>query len=92
MIFRNKKFQVLLFSEAVSLIGDRILAVALVILVYDITGSAATVSILMMLKAIPSLFLGSIAGAMVDRLNRKWVMVFSNLAQGALVLIIPFTN
>ncbi len=92
MIFKNTKFQVLLFSEMVSLIGDRILAVALVILVYDITGSAATVSILMMLKAIPSLFLGSVAGAMVDRLNRKWVMVFSNLTQGALVLIIPFTN
>ncbi len=92
MIFRNRKFQVLLISEAISLIGDRILAVALVILVYDITGSAATVSVLMMLKAIPSLFLGSVAGAMVDRLNRKWVMVTSNLAQGALVLTIPFTD
>ncbi|HHG89147.1 MAG TPA: MFS transporter [Devosia sp.] len=92
MVLGNKNFQVLLFSEAISLIGDRILAVALVILVYDITGSAATVSILMMLKAIPSLFLGSIAGALVDRLNLKWVMVFSNLAQGLLVLMIPFTS
>ena len=91
-MFKNKAFPVLLASEALSLIGDRILAVALIILVYDLTGSAVTVSILMMLKAIPSLLLGSVAGTLVDRLNRKWVMVFSNLAQGALVLMIPFTD
>lgn len=91
-MFKNKAFPVLLASETLSLIGDRILAVALIILVYDLTESTLTVSILMMLKAVPSLFLGVVAGTMVDRMNRKWVMVFSNLAQGALVLMIPFTE
>ena len=91
-MFKDKAFPVLLASEALSLIGDRILAVALIVLVYDLTASAVTVSILMMLKAIPSLFLGSVAGTLVDRMNRKWVMVFSNLAQGVLVLMIPFTD
>ena len=91
-MFQDRKFPVLLASEALSLIGDRILAVALVVLVYDLTGSAATVSILMMLKAVPALFLGTVAGALVDRMNRKYVMVAANLAQGTLVLMIPFTD
>ncbi len=91
-MFQDRKFPVLLASEALSLIGDRILSVALVVLVYDLTGSAATVSILMMLKAVPALFLGSVAGTLVDRMNRKYVMVAANLAQGLLVLMIPFTD
>ncbi len=91
-VLRQPKFNVLLGSEAVSLIGDRLVAVALIMLVYESTSSASSVSTLMMLKALPALILGSAAGAMVDRLNRKWVMVASNLVQGSLILLIPFTN
>ncbi len=91
-VLRHPTFNVLLGSEAISLIGDRLVAVALVMLVYDLTQSAASVSTLMMLKAIPALLLGSVAGTLVDRLNRKWVMVASNLAQGLLILVIPFAD
>lgn len=91
-VLRQPAFTVLLGSEAISLIGDRLAVVALVILVYDFTQSAAAVSTLMMLKAAPALILGSMAGVLVDRLNRKWVMVASNLIQGLLILIIPFAD
>jgi len=82
----------LLLSELVSLIGDRLVVVALVALVYEQTRSASAVGILMLLKAVPAVALGSLAGALVDRWNRKWVMVGSNLAQGLLVLLIPLTH
>ena len=91
-VLRRPAFTVLFASEAISLIGDRLVMVALVILVYDLTQSSAAVSGLMMLKAGPALILGIAAGALVDRFNRKWVMVLSNLAQGLLVLIIPFSD
>jgi predicted MFS family arabinose efflux permease len=81
-----------LFSELVSLIGDRLVVVALVSLVYEQTRSASTVGILMLIKAVPAVALGGLAGALVDRSNRKWVMVGSNLAQGLLVLLIPLTH
>jgi predicted MFS family arabinose efflux permease len=81
-----------LLSELVSLIGDRLVVVALVALVYEQTRSASAVGILMLLKAVPAVALGSLAGALVDRWNRKWVMVGSNLAQGMLVLLIPLTD
>ncbi len=89
---RSTTFRTLLLSELVSLIGDRLVVVALVALVYEQTRSASAVGILMLLKAVPAVALGSLAGALVDRWNRKWVMVGSNLAQGLLVLLIPLTH
>lgn len=85
-------FNVLLGSETISLIGDRLAAIALIMLVYNLTESAASVSTLMMLKAFPALLLGGAAGTLVDRLHRKWIMVLSNVAQGLLVLLIPFSS
>lgn len=89
---RRPVFVALWLSEALSLVGDRLIVVALVMLVYECTRSPAAVGILMMLKAIPSLAMGSIAGVFVDRWDRKWVMVGSNLIQGLLVLMIPFSS
>ena len=58
---RSRTFRTLLFSELVSLIGDRLVIVALVALVYEQTRSAATVGILMLLKAVSAVALGGIA-------------------------------
>lgn len=89
---RSRTFRTLLFSELVSLVGDRLVLVVLVALVYGNTGAPAAVGILMLLKAIPAVALGSLAGALVDRWNRKWVIVTANLVQGLLVLLIPITG
>lgn len=91
-VLQHPKFIVLWLSETISLIGDRILLVALIALVYQQTQSAASVGLLSMLKALPALLLGTLAGVFVDRWSRKWTMVTSNLLQGLLVLLIPLTN
>lgn len=88
-VFRQPRFVVLWLSEAVSLAGDRILMVALIALVYEQTHSAAGVGLLAMIKALPALLLGTIAGVFVDRWPHKGTMVVSNLLQGLLVLLIP---
>lgn len=72
------------------MVGDRLLMVALISLVYDRTGSAGAVGLLMVFKAIPALLLGSLAGVFVDRWDRKWIMVAANLLQGLLVFWFPF--
>ncbi len=72
------------------MVGDRLLMVALITLVYDRTGSAGAVGLLMVFKAIPALLLGSLAGVFVDRWDRKWIMVTANLLQGLLVFLFPF--
>jgi MFS family permease len=47
------------------------------------------VGLLAMIKALPALVLGALAGVFVDRWSRKWIMVLSNLALFALVFAIP---
>src|SRR5512133_2613400 len=89
VIFRSPAFVVLWLSEGLSMVGDRLIMVALITLVYDRTGSAAMVGLLMVFKAVPALLLGSLAGVFVDRWNRKWIMVIANLLQGLLVFCLP---
>jgi MFS family permease len=89
-LLQNKTFRTLFFAESVSLIGDRILMIALIIMIYDRTQSVATVSILTIMRALPAFLFGGIAGALADRTNKKWIMVISNFAQGLLILLIPF--
>jgi len=89
---RYPKFTVLWISETISLTGDRILLVALIALIYRQTQSATSVGLLSMIKAVPALVLGTIAGVFVDRWSHKWTMVIANLLQGLLVLLIPMTN
>ncbi|MFA5058682.1 MAG: MFS transporter [Opitutaceae bacterium] len=89
---RYPAFVVLWLSEALSLIGDRLIIVALLTLIYERTQSPGIVGVVMLLKALPPLVLGSLAGVFVDRWNRKWVMVASNLIQGLLVLLFPLSD
>jgi MFS family permease len=91
LALHSPTFVVLWLSESLSLIGDRLIMVALVTMVYDRTGSAGAVGLLMLLKALPALVLGSLAGTVVDRWNRKWIMVIANLLQGLLVFCLPLS-
>lgn len=86
---RSRAFAVLLASEFVSLVGDRLAMVALVALVYAQTHSPSVVAILMLAKAIPAVLLGGIAGSVADRVDRRVLMIASNLVQGLLVVAIP---
>ena len=64
---------------------------ALVALVYQRTpGSAMALAKLISFTVIPVFLIGPIAGAWVDRLNKRNVMIISDLLRGVLVLAIPF--
>jgi MFS family permease len=82
----------LLLAEFVSLVGDRIVAVALVVQVYAQSGSAASVAVLLTVRGAAALLLGGPAGAVVDRWNRQWIMVGCNLVQAVLVLALSFVD
>lgn len=89
---KSPAFVVLWLSEALSLVGDRLIIVALLTLVYERTQSPGIVGGLMLVKALPPLLLGGLAGVFVDRWNRKWVMVAANLIQGLLVLLFTLSD
>jgi len=75
---------------AVSNVGDWLIVGALVVLVRTLSGSSSAVSGLMISKILPALFLGSIAGVLVDRVNRKRSMLAVQVLRGLIVLTLPF--
>jgi MFS family permease len=84
-VFAVREFRALWAAEGLSQAGDQLARVALAILVYQRTGSAALTGLTYALTLAPS-FLGGIALAgLADRHPRRDVMVASDLARAALI-------
>jgi CRP-like cAMP-binding protein/predicted MFS family arabinose efflux permease len=60
------------------------------ILVYRLTGSAASVGLMLMASAAPTIVVGLLAGVFVDRYDRKRIMIAADLTRAVLVFLIPF--
>jgi MFS family permease len=89
-VFRNRSFTLMWTGQLVSTAGSALTSLAAGILVYRLTGSALSVGLMMMATAVPTLFVGLIAGVFVDRYDRRNIMIAADLIRGALVLLIPF--
>ena len=84
----NKNFILLLQSSAVSLIGDLMYSVAIGYWVYQKTGSTGLMGIMSSISMFVTMFLSPFTGTIVDKINRKWVLIIGDTVQGALMLTI----
>ncbi len=75
-------------ARTISQWGDTFNAVAIVILVYRITGSGLTVGGAVALEIAPVLLLGFVAGAVVDRLSRRRVLVTADLGRADIAALL----
>ena len=80
------RFRRLLVARTLSRWGDIFSAVALVVLVFRLTGSGLKVGATAVFEIVPVLVFGLFAGAVVDRLPRVKVMVASDIGRGLLAL------
>ena len=79
-------FRRLWLSHVVSSFGDALTNLALLITAQRLTGSTAAVATTAVAVALPQLLFGLFAGVLVDRWDRKRVMIASDLARAFLVL------
>jgi len=84
-LLRHSAFRRLWIGQAISEIGDGLTGLALAIVVFRLTGSAAALGVLTVLTSIPQLALGLHAGVLVDRWERRRVMVATDLIRAAVV-------
>lgn len=89
-VFKNRNFTFLWTGQLISTIGKSLTSLAASIVVYRLTGSALSVGLMLMATAGPSLVVGLFAGVFVDRMDRKRIMIISDLVNAILVLMIPF--
>lgn len=69
-------------GQLVSLLGTGMTRFALLIWAYQQTGAATTVALLGFFSFIPFIIISPLAGIVVDRVDRRLVMLFSDLAAG----------
>lgn len=88
-IFRKRDFSLMWSAQLVSTIGESLTDLAAAILIFRITDSAFAVGAVLMVTAIPTLFVGLFAGVFVDRFDKKRILLLANLLRGFIVLGIP---
>ena len=84
----NKDFTLLLQGVAVSTIGDVMYSVAIGYWVYEQTGSSSLMGIMSAISMFVTMFLSPFSGSIVDKCNRKWVLVGMDLMQSVIMLTI----
>ncbi|XXM70661.1 MFS transporter [Lysinibacillus sphaericus] len=82
----------LLLSIGLSNIGAWIFLIALNLIVLDESGSALAVGILYVLNPLAALFTNAWAGSVVDRVNKRRLMVFLDVSRAVLVAVLPFIS
>ena len=84
----NKDFILLLQGNTVSTIGDLMYSVAIGYWVYEQTGSSGLMGIMSAISMFVTMFLSPFSGSIVDKCNRKWVLVGMDVMQGVVMLAI----
>ncbi|HIJ17679.1 MAG TPA: MFS transporter [Thermoplasmata archaeon] len=75
-----RRFFVIWGGEACSLVGSALVQFALVWWLTIETGSATVLAFAMMMAMLPQIVIGPFAGALVDRWNRRHVMIWADLS------------
>jgi len=84
-ILRQKEYMKLMIADVINRFGDSIDSIAFVWLVYQVTNSAAWSSIIYGVNRIPTVFLQPFAGALIERIRKKRIMVYTDIIRGICV-------
>ncbi|HEX7733563.1 MAG TPA: MFS transporter [Ktedonobacteraceae bacterium] len=85
----NSDFWKLWVGQTVSSLGSSFTLFALPLLIFKLSNSAINLSLSTVAGFLPYLLFGLIIGAWVDRLNRRRLMIFIDLARGVIIAFIP---
>ena len=84
----NRDFVLLLQANIVSTVGDLMCSVATGYWVYEKTGSNALLGIMSSISMFVVMLLSPFTGSIVDKSNRKWLMVGMDVMQGILMITV----
>lgn len=91
-VLKNRNLRLLFVGSLVSNIGDNFQYIALMAMAFKMTNSATVMGTIMICMLVPNVVLGLFSGVIVDRVNKKWVMIWGNLVWFLITLIPPALN
>ncbi|MFK8102381.1 MAG: MFS transporter [Saprospiraceae bacterium] len=86
----NSNFWLLWSAQVISGIGDMLYSAGIMVNVYLFTGSALQTAMIMVANTLPAFIISPFAGAIVDRYNRKNVLIVMDLIRFFLVFLLLF--
>jgi len=90
-LLHNRDFLLLWSSQVLSDLGNWMNLMAFVVFAYRATGTATSSSLMMALRLFPAFAIGPIAGAIVDRHDRRRVMILADVLRACAFLLLPFS-
>jgi MFS family permease len=91
LLRQNRNYRYTWMAQVVSEIGDYFNNIAVFALVMEKSGSGMVVSGVMLSRAIPAVLAGPVAGVLLDRLDRKRIMIASDLIRTVVALAFVLT-
>ncbi len=89
-LLKNRNFVLYSVGQAFSQFGDRLVQIILIGFVYKRwPGSTFMLAKLFFFTVVPSFFISPIAGVYIDRWNKKYVMIVSDMFRAMAILCIP---
>lgn len=88
-MLRNRNFILLWVAQLISAAGDTFAFLALAIRINDLFyhpgESVRALAAVLIAFALPKLLIGFVAGTLVDRLDRRWIMIISDFSRALLL-------
>jgi MFS family permease len=91
-VFRNRSFLLLWLAQAATQIGGNMVIFGLTVIISKSTGSTTAVSALILTFLLPAVLFSALAGVFVDRLDRRLVLIFTNVLRGLAFIAMFFVG
>ena len=92
LLKQNRNFRLLYIGQTISQLGDWFNTVAVFALVLDLTGSATVVAWMLIVQFLPVAIVSPVAGVVVDRFDRRRLMIAADILRGLLILGLLFVR
>jgi len=87
-----RNFRLFWLGQIISSLGSSVTAFALPLLVFKLTGSALNLALATTLTLLPYLCFGLIVGAWVDRVDRRRLMIATDIGRALVIVLIPLVD
>ena len=92
-VFGTQSFFRLWLAQVVSSTGDWIGLIAILAIAARVSdNSGAAVSLVMLTRVLPGFLLGTVGGVIIDRFDRRKVMVLCDIGRASLLVMLPFAE
>lgn len=91
-VIRHPRYFRLWLAQMISNAGDTLNYIALVLLIFRLTGSGLALATSVVFQILPIIIIAPVAGVVIDRVNRKGILIGADLTRGLLALALSFAN